>query len=216
MGLELDSGIEHVSTSRCFKHISRVHVSTLQLFELRLWDLMVNNEPEQQISVQEDGENCCHALLSLFCHFLNQERVFLTISNYIFTTIFVAEMTVKVKHPFFFFHLFLSHISTFFSIIHSLSPHYPLIISLKPLTALFHLPSFISHSLKWPKSIQFSSTDFPSSLWLRRFTNVTPEYLQKQFPDIILLFSPPFPPFSAPTVEIFQFLLPDSRDVTFH
>lgn len=55
------------STSRkSFKHISRVHVTALQLFELRLCDLMVNNEPEQQISVQEDGENCCYALLSLF------------------------------------------------------------------------------------------------------------------------------------------------------
>lgn len=38
---------------------------------------------------------------SFNCLFLNQERVFLTISNYIFTTIFVAEMTVKVKDPFF-------------------------------------------------------------------------------------------------------------------
>lgn len=126
---------------------------------------------------------------SFNCHFLNQERVFLTISNYIFTTIFVAEMTVKVKHPFFFFHLFLSPISTFLSIIHSLSPLHPLIISLKPLTALFHLPSFISRSLNWPKSIKFSSADFPSRLWLQRFTKITPYDLQKQFPEIILLFS---------------------------
>lgn len=46
------------------------------------------------------------ASLSLFTTVLSsllffQERVFLTISNYIFTAIFVAEMTVKVK-PYFF------------------------------------------------------------------------------------------------------------------
>lgn len=39
-------------------------------------------------------EMCCEC----GCVFSCQERVFLTISNYVFTAIFVAEMTVKVKH----------------------------------------------------------------------------------------------------------------------
>lgn len=37
--------------------------------------------------------------LTLFCVFflsLQQERIFLTLSNYIFTAIFVAEMSIKV------------------------------------------------------------------------------------------------------------------------
>lgn len=75
---------------------------------------------EMTVSLAERVKEALTLLLHSFISpFFHQERVFLTISNYVFTTIFVAEMTVKVKHPFFLLFICLSPLSA------SLSTSFP-------------------------------------------------------------------------------------------
>lgn len=90
-----------------------------------------------------------------FSYFLLQERVFLTISNYIFTAIFVAEMTVKVKMSLVFLHFLQSFSSfhlkylscTFFFFSTHVSSHCLCIHSfLHMIYSLIHFPFYISIS----------------------------------------------------------------------
>lgn len=98
------------------------------------------------------------ASLSVFTTVLSsllffQERVFLTISNYIFTAIFVAEMTVKVKHYSFSPCCSLTILLTFFLLFFSAPPHQHLSFFILSVNFKFLLSYSIPPSPIWPSAV---------------------------------------------------------------